>query len=510
MEKNVELVKFKCSFCSYIVSMEEKHLGLKVNCPSCKNSVISPIKKFTETCVIGDFVLDRKLGEGSLGAVYKATQISLDRTVALKVLFPEYSDAKGVKTFLKEARTAAKLTHPNLIQALAAGHEGKTCYMAMTYIKGRTLISRIEKNGALGIDESLHIVQQVAEALFYAWDEGEIIHRDIKPENIMITDDDIVKVADLGLAINKSDWTEDMEVSGSPSYMSTEQFAGEELDSRSDIYSLGISLYQMLTGKLPYNGDSIEEMAQMHFHDKPISILKYNPLIPAKLWSLVQKMIAKHPDDRFSNMEELLNEIWSLRQKTAPDKDLVPAVHTISMNNLSYSVQEKMKEERSKKQKSILEDKKNKANKSKILLLSSVCIGLVILGLLFSQSQFMQPTDECLAIESKINRLEVILNNGELNINDIKDKINSLLKEILKYDTSDKREGLINRLKLLDSNTDLIILKKLLYNNELDKLDKLQSIDNIKARNKAISIIKEIGNSKRFPIIKMKLQKYIK
>ena len=197
--------------------VEDSHRGYKVNCPSCGKSVLVPVARFEDGCVIGDFVIRGKIGEGSIGAVYRAVQISLDRTVALKILSPEYTNAKGLTDFLREARAAAKLIHTNIVQALAVGEEDGTCYMAMTYINGETVKARMKRDGKIPVDEALHIVQQVAEALYYAWDEAGMIHRDVKPDNIMITEDGIVKLTDLGLAMQQTEWREDMEISGSPS-----------------------------------------------------------------------------------------------------------------------------------------------------------------------------------------------------------------------------------------------------------------------------------------------------
>lgn len=335
-------MRFKCPFCSYIIKSDDTYRGYKIKCPSCEKAVLVPISPFERDCVIADFVIEAKIGKGSIGTVYKATQVSLDRKVALKVLSPEYTNSKGISDFLREARAAAKLSHTNIVQSLAVGEEDGTCYMAMTYITGQTLKDKIAREGKIPVDECLHIAQQVAEALYYAWDEAKLIHRDVKPDNIMITEEGIVKLTDLGLAMHQKDWREDMEISGSPSYMSPEQFSGEKLDSRSDIYSLGITLYQMLSGKLPFEGETLKTVARQHFEEEAPPLHKVDPKIPAKVSALVKKMIAKVPEDRFATMEELLNNIWNIRQKTAPNKDLVPDVHTISINRLDYDYQHAM------------------------------------------------------------------------------------------------------------------------------------------------------------------------
>ncbi len=380
-------MRFQCPFCLYLISADNNLKGYKINCPSCEKTLVAPDNwPHEDGCVIGDFVIKSKVGEGSIGVVYKATQISLDRVVALKILSKEYTTGKGVADFLKEARAAAKLNHPNIVQALAVGEEEGTCYLAMTFITGETVKSRLKREGRYPVDEALHIIQQVAESLFYAWDETGLIHRDVKPDNIMITEDGIVKLTDLGLAMHHTEWKEDMEISGSPSYMSPEQFAGEKLDTRSDIYSLGITLYQMLSGTLPFMGETVRTVSRQHFEVEAPALNKLDPKIPAKVAALVKKMIAKMPEDRFADMEELLKYIWTIRQKTAPDKELVPDVHTISIKRLDYGLQQASIME---KHISSMENraKQKKALMLKLLMILGPVIAIVIIMLFIIAGQ---------------------------------------------------------------------------------------------------------------------------
>ena len=314
-------------------------MGSRTVCPGCGKNVLVPSGRFDEGCIIGDFIINSHLGRGSIGDVYKATQISLDRPVALKILTPKFMTEKGVADFLKEARAAAPLSHNNLVQSYAVGMDEGYIYMAMTYIKGETLGARLKREGRIPVDEALHIVQQVAEALYYAWSECRIIHRDVKPENIMLTENGVVKLTDLGLAITQFEWREDMDISGSPSYMSPEQFAGAKLDTRSDIYSLGITLYQMISGRLPFEADTVTTLAHQHFEEKAVPLNSVIPGVPPRVVALVRKMMAKCANERFADMEELLREIWTIRQRTAPNRDMVPDVHTISVKRLDYDFQ---------------------------------------------------------------------------------------------------------------------------------------------------------------------------
>jgi serine/threonine protein kinase len=331
-------LRFQCTFCLSLISVDDPEQR-QINCSSCGKKCFVPSSPFEPSCIINDFIIKEKIGRGSIGTVFKAIQISLDRPVALKVLAPEFASCKGVAAFLNEAKAAAALSHPNLVQALAVGEEDGICYFAMSYIDGVTLTEYIERQGDIAPDEALHIVQQVAESLYYAWDEARIIHRDVKPDNIMITREGVVKLTDLGLAMRQKDWCEEMEISGSPAYMSPEQFAGEPLDTRSDIYSLGISFYQMLTGILPFCGETFKSIAREHFDKRPTPVRELNADVPIKVSEILKKMIAKLPEDRYPDMESLLRDIWNARQKTAPNLALVPDVHTISINKLDYDLQ---------------------------------------------------------------------------------------------------------------------------------------------------------------------------
>ncbi|MBN1865002.1 MAG: protein kinase [Victivallales bacterium] len=364
-------MRIQCPFCSYHMrGITDSMLGRKVRCPDCGKTNHLGKDPFQSGRILGDFIIKRCLGGGSIGAVYFANQISFDRSVALKVLTKEYSNTKGIDSFLKEARAAAKLSHPNLVQSLGVGEEEGVCFMAMTFIEGETVKDKIKREGRINVDEALHIVQQVAEGLHFAWMESGLIHRDVKPENIMLSKEGTVRLTDLGLAISESEWHEDMEISGSPSYMSPEQFTGEKIDTRSDIYSLGISLYQMISGKLPFSGSTLKTVARQHFYDPPKPLNKIDPLIPVKVSNLVRKMVEKEPIKRFQNMEELIREIWEVRQTTAPDKDLVPGVHTISIRRLDYDLQKLSKER----------EEHIKVEKTKESISSAVLARILIIG----------------------------------------------------------------------------------------------------------------------------------
>ena len=429
------MLRFACPFCHFQISVEESDAGGRIVCPACGKTVAIPATRFDNGCIIGDFIIQSRIGAGSAGTVFLAQQISLEREVALKVLSHKNMTEKGVATFLNEARAAAKLSHVNLVQSYAVGEDDGYSYMAMTYIKGETLKSRLKREKRIPIDEALHIVQQVAEALCYAWNESRLIHRDVKPDNIMITDDGIVKLTDLGLAMNQKDWSEDMDISGSPSYMSPEQFAGEPLDTRSDIYSLGVTLYQMITGSLPFRAVSISTLANQHFNQKPEPPEHFVPGLPSTVSALIKKMMAKKPAKRFADMEELLDAIWQLRQITAPSRSLVPDVHTISIRRLNYEIQTEYVNNK-RKQERIL--KKQLAEQKKpwftIAMVALIPLVLLAVAAIYFLSDFQRHSFER-SMFAKLDAFERLASNPDIPMERLNAESTVLIREFTNKDT---------------------------------------------------------------------------
>ena len=376
-------MRFRCPFCYFTVQTDDSLRGYPVSCPGCSRELIVPPSRFQDGCVIGDFVIRSRIGSGAVGTVYLATQLSLDRQVALKVLLPEYSTRSGIRDFLREARAAANLNHINLVPSIAIGEEDGICYMAMPYISGGSVMDRIRREKQLPVDESLHIIQQAAEALHYVWTERGIVHRDIKPDNIMLTDEGIVKITDFGMAVQVSDWQSDSSISGTPAYMSPELFTGGKPDLRSDIYSLGITLYQMLSGRLPFTDGTVRTLAYQHAQTDPEPLDKLNPAVPPAVVRLVGRMMAKKPEDRFPGMEELLTAIWKIRQETAPDRELVPEGHTISMRRLDYDIQRESVHAQAAVRKLESEVRIRSRNLKLVLLLTPLVIALSIIATLY-------------------------------------------------------------------------------------------------------------------------------
>ena len=282
--------------------------------------------------VLGDFEIVEKLGQGGMGAVYRARQISLARVVALKVL-PEYfaADEENVARFQREARIAAGLIHGNIVHVFSSGVIDGTHFIAMELVEGENLRQRM-KRARLSISEALHICADVARGLEYGWEKAHLVHRDIKPGNIFLSHDGAVKVGDLGLAKSMSGVTSGLTQTGTSLgtalYMSPEQVRGDRtFDFRSDIYSLGCTLYEMLTGQPPYSGTDGMAVMRMHL-DAPLpAILKAMPGCPIPLARLVGKMLKKNARERHPSYADLIAEIEMVREQiesgvttTAPSK----------------------------------------------------------------------------------------------------------------------------------------------------------------------------------------------
>jgi serine/threonine-protein kinase len=257
-----------------------------------------------------------------MGAVYKARQPQLNRFVALKML-PSFlaEDAEFVTRFQREATAAANLSHPNLVQVYTAGVSDGTHYIAMELVDGESLKKRLIREGRIAPDEALAICRDVAEALKHGWDRSRIIHRDIKPDNVFLSKTGEVKLGDLGLAKTvggeATELTDTGTTLGSPHYVSPEQATGaKDIDFHADIYSLGCTLYHLVTGKTPYEGDNSMVIITKHMVQPPPVILETWPQCPVPLAHLIEKMLQKKPHERHANYEELIAEIVAVREKT--------------------------------------------------------------------------------------------------------------------------------------------------------------------------------------------------
>jgi serine/threonine protein kinase len=264
-----------------------------------------------------------KLGAGAMAVVYKAKQLSLNRTVAIKVLPKRFTENPDyVERFYKEGQLAGKLNHPNIVQAVDVGEAGGYHYFVMEYVEGKTLYDDLSAGKVFSEQEALDIVIQVAEALRHAHSMG-LIHRDVKPKNIMINKEGIVKLADMGLARERTDIeaakTEKGKAYGTPYYISPEQIRGEmDIDGRADIYGLGATFYHLVTGRVPYMAEDPVEVMRKHLRDQLIPPDHINTTLSAGVSEMIEVMMAKNKMDRYDNVDELLEDLKAVRAGQAP------------------------------------------------------------------------------------------------------------------------------------------------------------------------------------------------
>ncbi len=264
------------------------------------------------------------IGEGGMALVYKAECSLLCRIVAIKILRPQFaSDAEFVERFRREARSAASLSHPNVVNIYDVGQDDGLDYIVMEYIPGNTLKDIIKQEAPLSVDRALDITRQIDEALNHAH-QRNIIHRDIKPHNILVTPDGRIKVTDFGIAraISAGSLTQAGEVMGSVQYLSPEQAKGGIVGPQSDIYSLGCVLYELLTGVVPFRGDTPISIAYQHLQEKMSPIREIRPEVPVEIDNIVKKATAKNPAERYPSAAAMLKDIDQVRAKPRHDKNL--------------------------------------------------------------------------------------------------------------------------------------------------------------------------------------------
>ena len=289
----------------------------------------------------GRYEILEVIGRGGMAVVYKAKCHLLNRFVAVKILRDDMAaDAEFRANFKKEAQAVAMLSHPNIVSVYDVSRTPEVDYIVMELIEGITLKQYMKSKGVLSCRESVHFTTQIAKALAHAHGKG-IIHRDIKPQNVMITMDGTVKVADFGIAYLESALEESRDTAvGSVHYISPEQARGLPADARSDLYSLGIVFYEMLTGHLPYTGASAEEIALQHLAGNPTPPRELNPEIPPELEAIVLKTMAVDPEQRYQTAEALLSDLEEFRfGSTAPLPHVGESAETVPSEPLPENVE---------------------------------------------------------------------------------------------------------------------------------------------------------------------------
>lgn len=281
---------------------------------------------------LGRYEVLGELGQGAMGIVYKARDPLIDRVVAIKTInlglaLDEKEEYEG--RFYQEAKAAGRLNHPNIVTIYDVGKSGDVAYIAMEFLQGRELRDIMNDDGLLPVDQVLDIVAQVAQGLAYAHEHG-IVHRDVKPSNIMVVRDGHAKITDFGIARMASSAvrTQTGMVLGSPKYMSPEQVMGKEIDQRSDIFSLGVMLYEMLTGQAPFTGENVNAIMYQTLNAVPAPPNTLNPAVPEMVNFILAKALAKKVEDRYQNAKDFAVDLRACRDtlpRSGKQIDVSPA-----------------------------------------------------------------------------------------------------------------------------------------------------------------------------------------
>jgi serine/threonine-protein kinase len=269
-----------------------------------------------------------ELGRGGMATVYKVQDLALGRIVAIKVLHPQYAhDPDFLARFQAEARAAANLVHPNVVDVFDVGQDGDQHFIVMEYVQGRDLKSLIRTQAPLPIPRAVDLAIQVCAAVGYAHRSG-LIHRDLKPQNVLVTPEDRVKVTDFGIAraVAEAAPTEPGTVWGTAQYLAPEQALGKPASPASDVYALGVVLYEMLAGRLPFEGDTRQAIAMQHIQADPPPLRRLNPQVPTQLEAIVSRAMVKEPAHRYPNADELGQALRAYRRRS---EDLTTAIPTV-------------------------------------------------------------------------------------------------------------------------------------------------------------------------------------
>ncbi len=385
----------------------------------------------------------RTIGEGGMANVYLAHDTILDRDVAVKILRGDLADdEKFVRRFQREAISASSLSHPNIVEMYDVGEDDGQYYIVMEYVEGKTLKSLVKRRGALTLPEVIDIMLQLTSAVACAHD-SYIIHRDIKPQNVLIKEDGTVKITDFGIAmaLNSNELTQTNSVMGSVHYLPPEQANGSGATIKSDIYSLGILMFELLTGKLPFKGENAVEIAIKQMREKIPSVCEINPDIPQSIENIILKACAKNPKNRYDNVLEMHDDI-----KTALDeerKDEKRITYRYSENDLEETkvmpaISETNKKDDIKVEKISEEiNKEDKKINKVIWILLAIVVGL---GILITSVLFIIPRFS--------NKKEVVVPNvSNLSIIDaekaLKDSGFEIASENRLEPSSSVKEGIV-------------------------------------------------------------------
>lgn len=317
---------FNCSYCGVKIEADSTLAGKIIQCPKCSHAVKVSEGLMHGGMVLGGYSLEKLLGKGGMGEVWLATQTSVGRKVGLKILAHGLSkDPEFIARFNQEMKLVAKLDHPGIVSAYEAGFDKGFYFLATSYVNGATLEAKMDAGKIFSEQEALEIAGKVAEALKYAWNKHRILHRDIKPANIMVEDNGDVKLMDMGISkslLEDKSLTMTGSILGTPYYMSPEQAKAEkDIDHRTDIYSLGATLYHMLTGRFPYNATTSMGVLAMMISENAMPIRDINPKISVKCEKMIAKMMAKDKENRQGSWQEVIDDIEKVVNEKVSDDE---------------------------------------------------------------------------------------------------------------------------------------------------------------------------------------------
>ena len=378
----------------------------------------------------------RSIGEGGMANVYLGYDEILDRNVAIKILRGDLSnDEKFVRRFQREALSASSLSHPNIVEIYDVGEDNGLYYIIMEYVEGKTLKQLLKKRGSLTLSEAIDIMVQLTDGMAHAHD-SYIIHRDLKPQNIMIQDDGQIKITDFGIAmaLNSTQLTQTNSVMGSVHYLPPEQASGKGSTTKSDIYSMGIIFYELLTGKLPFKGENAVEIALKQMRDPIPSLKEDNPNIPQSIENIILKATAKNPKNRYEDAKSMHDDLLTaLDDERMNEEPLVykypehETENTKRLKKLEELENETEEEDTQVAQKVDPEDEDDKKKKKLIIILSSIFGGLILIGLIimFVVPHFSKPKEVTVPSVAGLT-----VSKAEKKLEDLGLKINTSIKKV--------------------------------------------------------------------------------
>ena len=328
----------------------------------------------------------KSIGEGGMANVYLAYDTILDRRVAVKVLRGDLSnDEKFVRRFQREALAASSLNHPNIVEMYDVGEDNGIYYIVMEYVEGQTLKQLLKRRGSLTLSETIDIMLQLTDGMAHAHD-SYIIHRDLKPQNIMIQDDGQIKITDFGIAmaLNSTQLTQTNSVMGSVHYLPPEQATGKGSTIKSDIYSMGIIFYELLTGSLPFKGENAVEIALKQMKEPLPNLRDDNPSIPMSVENVILKATAKNPKNRYSDSRAMHDDLLTVLDDSRinEEKYQYPYPENEENTKITKKIEAEAKEDDEEEEEEIaskIEDKEDKKSKRIIIILSIIFVGICLI-----------------------------------------------------------------------------------------------------------------------------------